>query len=86
LKSYYTKENETFEFIKGLPNFDYDLFKQVEPISIKETSAIFRCGENDYFQVCLVDDKLLITGKWQDTNRLPILSTNMIQKKFKQIS
>jgi hypothetical protein len=86
LKSSYTKENETFEFIKGLPNFDYDIYKQVEPISIKETNAIFRCGENDYLQLTLVDDQLTITGKWQDTNRLPILSTTLIQKKFKQIN
>lgn len=86
LKSYYTKENESFEFIKGLTNFDYDVFKQVEPISITNTTAVFRCGENDYLQVSLVNDQLFITGKWQDSNKLPILSTTLIQKKFKQIS
>lgn len=85
LKSSYTNEGGTFEFIKGLPNFDYDFFKQIEPIEINETNAKFRCGMNDYFQVSLIDNKLFITAKWQDTNKLPILSNTLVEKKFKQI-
>lgn len=85
LKSEYSKEGGSFEFIKGLSNFDYDFFKLIEPITINETNAIFRCGENDYLQVSLVDDKLFISAKWQDTKKLPILSQTLIEKKFKQI-
>jgi hypothetical protein len=85
LKFEYTKEGETFDFIKGLQNFDFDFFKLIEPIQINETTAIFRCGDNDYLQVSIVDDRLTITGKWQGTNKLPILSTTLVEKKFKQL-
>lgn len=53
LKKEYYKEGETFEFVKGIKNFDYDFFKLIEPISINDTTATFRCGENDYFTVHL---------------------------------
>ena len=85
LKFEYMNEGETFDFIKGLQNFDFDFFKLIEPIQINETNAIFRCGDNDYLQVSLVDDRLTITGKWQETNKLPILSTTLVEKKFKQL-
>lgn len=86
LKSSYIKEGGTFEFIKGIKNFDCDFFKQIEPIKINETNAVFRCGKNDYIQVSLVDGQFYITAQWQDTNKLPILSNNLIEKKFKQIN
>jgi len=85
LKSSYISEGETFEFIKGIKNFDLDFFKLIEPIQINDTNAIFRCGEHDYIQVSLIDDSLTITGKWQDTNKLPILSQTLIERKLKQI-
>lgn len=86
LSASYQKEGDSFEFIKGFENFDYDFFKLIEPIQINETNAIFRCGDNDYFQVSLVDDKLYITGKWQDTNKLPILAQTLVDRKLKQIN
>jgi hypothetical protein len=82
LKKEYYKEGETFEFVKGIVNFDYDFFKLIEPIKINDTTATFRCGENDYFSVSLVENKFLVTSKWQDTNKLPILSDVLIRKKF----
>jgi hypothetical protein len=85
LKSEYFSEGETFEFIKGIKNFDLNFYKQIEPIEINETNAIFRCGENDYIQISLVDDSISITGKWQDTNKLPILSQTLVERKLKQI-
>ena len=66
-------------------NFDLDFFKLIEPITINDSTAVFRCGDNDYIQLSLIDDKLSISGKWQDTNKLPILSNNLVTKKFKQI-
>jgi hypothetical protein len=85
LKSSYLNEGETFEFIKGIKNFDLDFLKLIEPISINDSTAVFRCGDNDYIQLSLIDDNLSISGKWQDTNKLPILSNNLVTKKFKQI-
>jgi hypothetical protein len=85
LKSGYLNEGMSFEFIKGLLNFDLDFFKLIEPIQINETNAIFRCGEVDYIQVSLVNDRLTITGKWQDTKKLPILATTIVERKLKEI-
>jgi hypothetical protein len=82
LKKSYEKEDESFEFIKGIKNFDGDFYKLIEPIKINDTNAIFRIGI-DYYQVSLVDDSLLITGKWQDENDSPIISDVLIKKKFK---
>ena len=86
LSSLYRKEGDSFEFIKGIKNFDLDFFKQILPIEINETNGIFRCGENDYIQISLVENNLLITAKWQDTKIIRILSTTLIEKKFKKIN
>jgi len=83
LKRMYQKEGETFEFIKGIKNFDSDFYKQIEPIKINDTNAIFRIGE-DYLQVSMVDSELYITAKWQEKEQLPILSDTIIQKKLNQ--
>jgi hypothetical protein len=84
LKKEYYKEGETFEFVKGIKNFDFDFFKLIEPISINDTTATFRCGDNDYFTVSLIDNQFYITAKWQDSERKPILSDVLINKKFKE--
>jgi hypothetical protein len=83
LKKMYEKEGETFEFIKGIKNFDSDFYKQIETIKINDTNAIFRIGE-DYLQVSMVEGELYITAKWQEKERLPILSDTIIQKKLNQ--
>ena len=85
LKKEYYKEGETFEFVKGIKNFDLDFYKQIEPIKINDTTATFRCGENDYISISLVDNHFYITSKWQDANRVPILSDVLINKKFKEL-
>ena len=85
LKKEYYKEGETFEFVKGIKNFDYDFFKLIEPIKINDTTATFRCGENEYFTISLIDNQFLITSKWQDENNVPILSDVLINKKFKEL-
>jgi hypothetical protein len=84
LKKEYVKEGETFEFVKGIKNFDYDFFKLIEPISINDTTATFRCGDNDYFTVGLIENQFYITAKWQDTEKKPILSDVLINKKLKE--
>jgi hypothetical protein len=85
LKREYYKEGETFEFVKGIKNFDFDFFKLIEPIKINDTTANFRCGDNDYFTVALIDNQFLITAKWQDSEKQPILSDVVITKKFKEL-
>jgi hypothetical protein len=85
LKKEYFKEGETFEFVKGIKNFDLDFYKQIEPIKINDTTATFRCGDSDYITISLVDNQFLITSKWQDEQRLPILSDVLVNKKFKEI-
>lgn len=85
LKSAYYKEGETFEFVKGIKNFDLDFFKLIEPIQINDTTATFRSGENDYLTVAFIDNQFFITGKWQDNEKLPILSDVVITKKFKEL-
>jgi hypothetical protein len=83
LKRMYDKEGETFEFIKGIKNFDSDFYKQIEPIKINDTNAIFRIGD-DYLQISMVEGELYITAKWQEKEQLPILSDTIIQKKINQ--
>jgi hypothetical protein len=85
LKKAYNHEGQSFEFIKGLKNFDLDFFKLIEPIKINDTTAIFRCGMNDYLQISLIDGQFIITAKWQDESKQPILATTLIERKFKQI-
>ena len=85
LKKEYYKEGETFEFVKGIKNFDFDFFKLIEPIEINDTTATFRCGDNDYITIGLVDNQFLITAKWQDNEKKPILSDVVIAKKFKEL-
>jgi hypothetical protein len=48
-------------------------------------TSIFEQEVSIPLQVSLVDDRLTITGKWQATNKLPILSTTLIEKKFKKL-
>jgi hypothetical protein len=85
LKNNYFKEGETFEFIKGVKNFDLDFFKLIEPIKINDTTATFRCGDLDYITISLIDNQFLITSKWQSAEKLPILSDVLIQKKFRNL-
>jgi hypothetical protein len=85
IKKEYYKEGETFEFVKGIKNFDLDFFKLIEPIEINDTTATFRCGDNDYITIGLVDNQFLITAKWQDNEKKPILSDVVITKKFKEL-
>ena len=85
LKKSYYNHNETFEFVKDIENFEGDPEREIEPIRINDTYAIFRNGEYDYFIVSLINNSLRIAAKWQDTERKPILSNTLILKKLKNI-
>jgi len=85
LRALYYKNQETFEFIKEVENFEGDSEKDIEPIEIRDTTATFRNGDNDYFSISLIGDSLRVVAKWQDTQKRPILSNTLISKKFKDI-
>jgi len=85
LRDLYYKNHETFEFVKEVENFDGDPEKDIEPIEIRDTTATFRNGDNDYFSISLIGDSLRVVAQWQDTQKRPILSNTLISKKFKDI-
>ena len=82
-KKYY--KGETFEFIKDIDNFEGDAERDIEPIKIDNTYAVFRNGDNDYFTISLIGNDLGISAKWQDSEKKPILSNTLISKKLKDI-
>ena len=85
LGSLYYKNNETFDFVKEIENYEFDEDLEIEPINIAETNATFRVNKNDYFSISLIDNKLRIVAMWQDKDNRPILSNTLISKKLKDI-
>ena len=86
LRDLYYKDHETFDFIKDLDSYSFDEELELSPIAIGDTTATFRVGDNDYFQISLLDvDGLRLVSNWQDTGKKPILSNTLISKKFKDI-
>lgn len=85
LSDEFYKHHETFEFIKNIDNFNGDSELEVEPIKITETSATFRLGKNLYFTVSLVDEQFRIVAEWFGKSDIPILSTTVVKKKFKEL-
>lgn len=83
LKKEFYNHNETFNFVKNMVHFDGDIYEDIQPISIEDNSAIVRSGKNKYYQISLVDKELFITGKWEDTEKKPILSNTIIYRKLK---
>ena len=74
---------QTFDFIKFLKNFDGDIEGYVEPIKIEDTYATFRVGYENYYSVSLVDDELIISAKWVDKEKKPILPNTIVNRKMK---
>lgn len=74
--------NETFDFVKDIDGYELDNDIRVEPIKIEDTSATFRCGM-DYITIVLIDGSFKVVCKWQDSNKIPILSNHLINKIFK---
>jgi hypothetical protein len=85
LKKSYYNNHETFDFVKEIENFEGDSEQEIEPIEIRETTATFRNGKNDYITVSLIDNEFRITNKYQDFSNKPILSHTLISKKFLDI-
>lgn len=85
LSDEFYKHHETFEYIKNIDNFTGDSELEVDPIRITDTSATFRLGRNVYFTVTLVDDAFRIVAEWFGKSDIPILSTTVVKKKFKEL-
>ena len=85
LKELYYKNNETFNFVKEVENYEFDEDLDLEPISISETNATFRVNKNNYFSIALIDNRLRIVAMWQGEENKPILSNTLISKKLKDI-
>jgi hypothetical protein len=85
LKKKYYNETESFGFLREIENFDFDLDKEIYPVKIEDSSATFKIGDLDYFTVALIGNGLRIAAKWQDSEKKPILSNYLINKKFKDV-
>jgi hypothetical protein len=83
LKNEYYKNNETFDFVKTLTNFDGNQDDDVDPIKIEDTYATFRIGKNRY-TVSLIGGNLIISAKWEDSSDKQILSNTLIYRKLKK--
>ena len=82
-KKYYYNDNESFNFLRNLNNFDSDDTLDVEPIKIEDTYATLRVGKNDYYTVSLINNELVISAKWSDNVDKPILPNTIVYKKMK---
>ena len=84
LKTHYYNDNETFNFVKYLVNYDGDEESEVNPISINDTQATFKIGSK-YYTVSLIEDDLMVTALWDAIKDNPILPNTIIYRKFKNI-
>ncbi len=79
LKKYYLDLDESFNFLKELENYDYDLSKDIYCIKILDSYAEFRVGNDegisDYFTISIIGNKLTIACKWQNNKEIPCVST-----------
>jgi hypothetical protein len=87
LAKYYFDFGESFDFIKELDNYDYDLTKSLFPTKITDTYANFRIGNDfgvsDYITITIIANKLTIACKWQDSEEIPYLSNTLVLRKLK---
>ena len=83
IKKNYYEDNESFDFIKRIDNYEGSEDDLIEPVAIDDKIITFKFGKFDYFSVSLLDDgKLRIVAKWQDNINKPILSNTLISKKL----
>jgi len=83
LSDLYFRNNESFDFLKELDNFEGDEDSEIEPIKIEKTYATFRNGLNNYFTVSLIENSMRISCQWQDSESKPILSRTLVARKLK---
>jgi hypothetical protein len=84
LSDLYFKNDESFDFLKDLSNFEGETEVEVEPIKIDKTNATFRNGLNNYFTIALVENSLRVVAQWQDDSRKPIIARTLVARKLKE--
>jgi|GEM_PF-6279809 len=82
LKNEYYKNNESFNFVKKLQNFDGDVNDEVEVVKIENEYATFRIGKDKYYSVSLIGNDLMVSAKWNDSKNLPIIPNTIIYRKM----
>ena len=82
LKNEYYKNNESFNFVKKLQNFDGDVNDEVEVVKIENEYATFRIGKDKYYSVSLIGNDLMVSAKWIDSKNLPIIPNTIIYRKM----
>jgi hypothetical protein len=87
LSKYFFDFGESFDFIKELDAYEYDLNKSLFPTKITDTYANFRIGNDrgasDYITISFIGNKLTIACKWQDSKEIPYLSHTLVLRKLK---
>jgi len=87
LGKYYFDFDESFNFLKELDGYDYDLAKDLFPTKIKPTYAEFRIGNEygtaDYITIALIANKLTIACKWQNADEIPYLANTLVLRKLR---
>jgi hypothetical protein len=84
LSDLYFKNDESFDFIKELGNFEGDTEIEIEPIKIEVSNATFRNGVGNYFTISLVENSLRIVAQWQDEANKPIIARTLVARKLKE--
>ena len=88
LKKHFLAFSETFDFVKELKGYDYDLSKDIYCTKLKDSYAEFRVGNEsgicDYFTVSIISNKLSISCRWESTDKAPLLATTLILRKLKK--
>jgi hypothetical protein len=86
LKKQYFQTYQTFDFLKELPNYDYDINENIYPIKITNTYATYRIGNkntvNDFITISLVNHKLNISCKFQSSEEFTYLSDTIVLRKL----
>lgn len=82
-KEYYNK-NQTFDFIKFLPDFQGDIMEKIEPIRIGTTEATFKTGKFSWIKIKWMENNFKIVEDGED-KELVILPHTEINKIFKNI-
>lgn len=85
-KKYYYDDNEDFEWVKYLQNFDGDENYDIKIISLKDKLARFRIGEKHYCEVVEINGDLVIGARWFENkadSEIPILSKTILNRILK---
>jgi len=85
-KKYYYDDNEDFEWVKYLQNFNGNEDYDIKILNLKDNSARFRIGDKHYCDVIEAGGDLIIGATWHDDipeSEIPIMSKTILNRKLK---